>query len=204
MSFGQLLLVGRTMRKFKDPAPRYKLIGVGRPPSFGVPAAAARKLDPVVAPRPASAGAVLTPAVAPVPVAASVQPARQAARSATKKTAASAAAQVKARPPRRKSLRAFMAALKQPFRRMGAWSFWKNPFTSAGSLRKSTASAQPELALDLVRVVRNDLAGADTPAAVVQRKAAAKPAALFPGKPVSPAWGRLAETVFGTRTSKSG
>jgi hypothetical protein len=85
----------------------------------------------------------------------------------------------------------------------GRWTLFKNPFSKAPKPKAVEAPAQPELSLDLVRPVRNDLSDADLELVQSVKRTAEKadPASVqvepVTAAPESAAWGRIKTQFFG-------
>jgi len=86
---------------------------------------------------------------------------------------------------------------------IGRWTLFKNPFSKAQKPKPIEAPAQPELSLDLVKPVRNDLSDADLELVQSVKRDVEKPVRAtehvqpVPAAPEGPAWDRIKTQFFG-------
>jgi hypothetical protein len=86
---------------------------------------------------------------------------------------------------------------------IGRWTLFKNPFSKTPKPKPVEDPVQPELSLDLVKPVRNDLSDADLELVQPVRPAlekvvpAAERAEAATAAPDGAAWGRIATQFFG-------
>ena len=86
---------------------------------------------------------------------------------------------------------------------LGRWTLFKNPFSKTSKPKAAEATVQPELSLDTVKPVRNDLSDADLELVQTAKLQAENiiPAVTQPkSEPVAPegaAWGRIKTQFFG-------
>jgi hypothetical protein len=94
-------------------------------------------------------------------------------------------------------------AVARPAFPIGRWTMFKNPFSKAPKPKAAEAPEQPELSLDQVKPVRNDLSDADLELVQSVKSAREKtiPATVPAGpavvSPEGPAWGRIKTQLFG-------
>jgi hypothetical protein len=94
-------------------------------------------------------------------------------------------------------------AIARPAFPLGRWTLFRNPFSKTQKLKAAEATVQPELSLDMVKPVRNDLSDADlelvqsakrAPEKIVPAMTQPEPA---PTTPEGAAWGRVKTQFFG-------
>jgi hypothetical protein len=90
---------------------------------------------------------------------------------------------------------------------LGRWTLFKNPFSKAPKPKAIETRAQPELSLDMVKPVRNDLSDTDLelvqPAKCTSEKdgPATRPVGLVTAAPERAAWDRIKTQLFGAGKS---
>jgi len=97
-------------------------------------------------------------------------------------------------------------AASRPAFPLGRWTLFKNPFSKAPRPKAAEATVQPELSLDMVKPVRNDLSDADLELVQSSKRVPEKVEKVVPAKtqaePVVVAaegasWSRLKTQFFG-------
>ena len=81
------------------------------------------------------------------------------------------------------------------------WGFVKNPFTRKEAPKAAAGPVQCELALDLVKPVRNDLNDADLEVVPVAQPVTLPPPKIAPPEPTGFLWSRLTSRLFGAGRS---
>ena len=96
-------------------------------------------------------------------------------------------------------------ATPRPAFPLGRWTLFRNPFSKTPKAKLAEATVQPELSLDAVKPVRNDLSDADLELVQSAKRAPEKcapamsqpePVAIAPVDGV--AWNRIKTQFFGT------
>jgi hypothetical protein len=183
MGLMQLLAVGRSLGKVGDQPSRYKMTQQTLLPRFGSVKAPEEQV-PVVGSnnqKPAK------------PVLKQSSPEFAAANDRKKMSAVQLKPQETAVPK---------AVAAKPAFPLGRWTLFKNPFSRTPRPMPKEAAVQPELSLDMVTPVRNDLTDADLELVQSPKRSAEKtaPQAAQPepaATVASPSWARINAQFFG-------
>ena len=187
MGLMQLLAAGRSLGKIGDQPSRYKMTQQSLLPKFGSVKAPEERVP--------SVGATGSNQVI--------------AKTELKQSSPGFAATVNDRKnmnavqPKPQEVTVPKNATVRPAFPIGRWTLFKNPFSKAPKPKAADTPVQPELSLDLVKPVRNDLSDADLelvqPVKRTTENAASATVQIEPvtAAPESAAWGRVKTQFFG-------
>ena len=184
MSLMQLLAVGRSLRNVKDHPSRYKMIQANLLPKFSGTKEAEKRVGdqaPTATPvREKSTNAV-----------------REAVQEFKKKENSMNA--IVEEPKAEAPLASVCAKTPSP---SPHWRFVRNPFTRKDPAKMKEEPEQAELALDLVKPLRNELNDSDLEVLSVAKPVPAPapvPVKVTPGETTGFLWNRLTARLFGAR-----
>lgn len=187
MGLMQLLAAGRSLGKIGDQPSRYKMTQQSLLPKFGSVKAPEERV----------------PGVGEVSSNQAIAKVRLKQSSPKIATAVNDRKHMNAVQPKSQEVTVPKITATRPAFPIGRWTLFKNPFSKTPKPKPAEAPVQPELSLDLVKPVRNDLSDADLELVQPVRSAlekvapAAERAEPATAAPDGAAWGRITTQFFG-------
>ena len=187
MGLMQLLAAGTSLGKIGNQPSRYKMTQQSLLPKFGSVKAPEERV----------------PGVGGVSSNQAIAKARLEQSSPKIATTANDRKNMNAVQPKPQEVTVLKTAAARPAFPIGRWTLFKNPFSRTPKPKPVEAPAQPELSLDLVKPMRNDLTDADLELVQPVKRATEKvvPATVqiepVSAPPEGAAWGRIKTQFFG-------